>query len=199
MRRCIRCSSRTRRRDRRGGADRMSVTAAPHRARSARRIPLGEARVFRVDGRDVAVFRCRSGEVFATSAECPHRGGPLADGLVGGHSVICPLHGFVFDLRTGDGAGPRLRPAGHASRHGRRRRRAARWNWRDRRRHATRAVSAARRVALLESRLADRDRGDGAAAGRRSGERAVADRSRGRCRRGDRRVHRAAVDDEPTR
>ena len=51
------------------------------------------------------MFRCRSGEVFATSAQCPHRGGPLADGLVGGHSVICPMHGFAFDLRTGEAAG----------------------------------------------------------------------------------------------
>ena len=69
-----------------------------------------------VDGRDIAVFRCRSGEVYATEAECPHRGGPLADGLVGGHSVICPLHGFVFDLRTGEAAGQECRPPGHASR-----------------------------------------------------------------------------------
>jgi nitrite reductase (NADH) small subunit len=68
-------------------------------------IPLGEGRVFRVEGQDVAVFRCRSGAVYATSATCPHRGGPLADGLVGSHSVICPLHGFLFDLRTGEAPG----------------------------------------------------------------------------------------------
>ena len=74
-------------------------------------IPLGEGRVFRLDSRDIAVFRCRNGEVHATDATCPHRGGPLADGLVGNHSVICPLHGFAFDLRTGEAAGqacPRL-------------------------------------------------------------------------------------------
>ena len=69
------------------------------------RIPLGEARVYRVDGKEIAVFRCRSGNVFATSAECPHRGGPLADGLVGGDKVICPMHGFAFDLRTGEAVG----------------------------------------------------------------------------------------------
>ena len=68
-------------------------------------IPVGEARVFQIDGQHVAIFRCRSGDVFATSAECPHRGGPLADGLIGKHSVICPLHGFLFDLRTGDATG----------------------------------------------------------------------------------------------
>jgi nitrite reductase (NADH) small subunit len=68
-------------------------------------IPLGEGRVFRVEGQEIVVYRCRSGEVYASSAECPHRGGPLADGLVGNHSVICPLHGFQFDLRTGEASG----------------------------------------------------------------------------------------------
>jgi nitrite reductase (NADH) small subunit len=54
-----------------------------------------------VDGRDIAVYHTRSGEVFATQADCPHRGGPLADGLIGGTSVVCPLHDCSFDLRTG--------------------------------------------------------------------------------------------------
>jgi nitrite reductase (NADH) small subunit len=83
----------------------MSTTATPYDLGPIELIPLGEARVFRVEGRALAIYRCRNGEVFATSAECPHRGGPLADGLVGGHSVVCPLHGFVFDLRTGEVAG----------------------------------------------------------------------------------------------
>ena len=83
----------------------MNAAPSLHQLGSIDRIPLGEARVYRVEGRDVAVFRCRTGEVFATSAQCPHRGGPLADGLVGGHSVICPMHRFVFDLRTGEGTG----------------------------------------------------------------------------------------------
>lgn len=83
----------------------MSAATTRHGLGPVDAIPLGEARVFRVDGREVAVFRCRSGAVYATAAECPHRGGPLADGLVGNHSVICPLHGFVFDLRTGDAPG----------------------------------------------------------------------------------------------
>jgi nitrite reductase (NADH) small subunit len=83
----------------------MSTTTALHALGPIESIPIGEARVFRVDGREVAIFRSRSGEVFATSAECPHQGGPLADGLVGGHSVVCPLHGFLFDLRTGEAPG----------------------------------------------------------------------------------------------
>lgn len=65
-------------------------------------IPPGEGRVFEVGSNRVAVFRMRDGELFATQAECPHRGGPLADGLVGAGRAVCPLHGFQFDLRTGE-------------------------------------------------------------------------------------------------
>ena len=65
-------------------------------------IPLGEGRNFDVDGREIAVFRSRSGAVFASQARCPHRQGPLADGLVGRTSVICPLHEWQFDLTTGE-------------------------------------------------------------------------------------------------
>ncbi|HTQ08273.1 MAG TPA: Rieske (2Fe-2S) protein [Polyangiaceae bacterium] len=70
-------------------------------------IPLGEGRVFELGARRLAVFRNREGRVFATQAECPHRGGPLADGLLGGRTLICPLHSLKFDLETGlsaDGA-----------------------------------------------------------------------------------------------
>ncbi len=70
----------------------------------AERIPLGEGRTFRIGATTVAVFRTRSGEVFATQPTCPHRGGPLADGLIGSGRVICPLHSFVFDLATGRSA-----------------------------------------------------------------------------------------------
>jgi nitrite reductase [NAD(P)H] small subunit len=65
-------------------------------------IPLGEGRVFRVGGEEVAVFRARNGQVFATQASCPHRSGPLADGLLGDDCVVCPLHGYAFDLQTGE-------------------------------------------------------------------------------------------------
>jgi nitrite reductase (NADH) small subunit len=64
-------------------------------------IPVGEGRVYQVGGRRIAVFRTRSGDVYAADAKCPHRGGPLADGVLGGHCVVCPLHNYVFDLRTG--------------------------------------------------------------------------------------------------
>ncbi len=68
---------------------------------SVQRIPLGEGRTFRVRDTTVAIFRARDGSVFATQPNCPHRGGPLADGLVGAGKVICPLHSFAFNLATG--------------------------------------------------------------------------------------------------
>ena len=64
-------------------------------------IPPGEGRVYSVSGRNIAVFRTRLGPVYAVQAECPHRGGPLADGLIGGTTLICPLHSWKFDLATG--------------------------------------------------------------------------------------------------
>jgi nitrite reductase (NADH) small subunit len=69
-------------------------------------VPPGEGRTFAVAGRRLALFHTRAGEIFATQADCPHRGGPLADGLVGSTSVICPLHDRLFDLRTGQGPEP---------------------------------------------------------------------------------------------
>jgi nitrite reductase (NADH) small subunit len=65
-------------------------------------IPRGEARTFALGDERVAVFHMRSGELFATQADCPHRDGPLADGLVGNDTVICPLHAWKFNLRTGE-------------------------------------------------------------------------------------------------
>jgi nitrite reductase (NADH) small subunit len=66
------------------------------------RIPPGEGRCFRVAGEEIAVFHTRDGTTYATQARCPHRGGPLADGLVGDGRVICPLHSRVFLLDTGE-------------------------------------------------------------------------------------------------
>lgn len=74
----------------------MEVTLAPIEA-----IPEGEGRTFQIGAERVAVFRDRDGSVFATQATCPHRGGPLADGLLGGGALICPLHSLKFDLKSG--------------------------------------------------------------------------------------------------
>ena len=64
-------------------------------------IPRGEGRNFVVGDLTVAVFRTHGDEVFATQAECPHAQGPLADGMMGGTTIVCPLHDRSYDLRTG--------------------------------------------------------------------------------------------------
>ena len=64
-------------------------------------IPVGQGRTFVVDFRQIAIFRLRDGSLRALDAVCPHRGGPLADGLIDNRVVICPLHGFTYDLTTG--------------------------------------------------------------------------------------------------
>ena len=64
-------------------------------------IPYGEGRTFAVAGEQVAVFRLRSGAVYALSAVCPHRGGPIADGQIDEQIVVCPLHQNSFELATG--------------------------------------------------------------------------------------------------
>ncbi len=68
-------------------------------------IPKGEGRNFALGNLLVAVFHTRDGRVFATQALCPHRGGPLADGLTDGATVVCPLHDRIYDFRTGAGIG----------------------------------------------------------------------------------------------
>ena len=65
-------------------------------------IPLGEGRAYAHDGRQLAVFRLRDGSVRVLDAVCAHAGGPLADGLVDGTVVVCPLHNYTFDLDTGE-------------------------------------------------------------------------------------------------
>lgn len=67
-------------------------------------VPPGEGRITRAAGAPIAVFRGPAGW-FATQAACPHRGGPLADGIVADRSVICPLHERRFDLATGEPIG----------------------------------------------------------------------------------------------
>jgi nitrite reductase (NADH) small subunit len=63
-------------------------------------IPELEGRSVTVAGRRIAVFRLPDGWA-AIDGDCPHRGGPLSDGLVSESCVTCPLHGRRFDLHTG--------------------------------------------------------------------------------------------------
>jgi nitrite reductase (NADH) small subunit len=64
-------------------------------------IPEGEGRVYEIGLLAIAVFRTKEGKVYATQALCPHREGPLVDGIIGAGEVVCPLHSFKFDLETG--------------------------------------------------------------------------------------------------
>ncbi|SPF79854.1 nitrite reductase small subunit NirD [Pseudoprimorskyibacter insulae] len=68
-------------------------------------IPLRGARIIKTPVGCVAIFRTDEAEVFAASDTCPHKGGPLSDGIVHGKSVTCPLHNWVFSLETGEAQG----------------------------------------------------------------------------------------------
>ena len=65
-------------------------------------LPLGLGRSFVFGGKLIALFRNRSGKVFGVDGVCPHKGGPLADGMLAGEQVVCPLHGFRFDSTNGE-------------------------------------------------------------------------------------------------
>lgn len=67
-------------------------------------IPEGEGRIFRLNGGEIAIFRLESG-IVAIDNRCPHQNGPLADGIIAGDHVICPLHGHRFNLKTGESLG----------------------------------------------------------------------------------------------
>jgi nitrite reductase/ring-hydroxylating ferredoxin subunit len=54
-----------------------------------------------IDGTELALYNV-GGELFAIENFCPHKGAPLADGRLCGHTVECDLHGWQFDIRTGD-------------------------------------------------------------------------------------------------
>jgi len=68
-------------------------------------IPAQGARVVKTGHGCVAVFRTVDDQVFALDDRCPHKGGPLSEGIVHGHSVTCPLHNWVFDMSSGEAQG----------------------------------------------------------------------------------------------
>jgi nitrite reductase (NADH) small subunit len=67
---------------------------------------LGARRIARERGGEVAVFRAADDHVFALLDRCPHKGGPLSQGIVFGHSVACPLHNWTIALDTGQAREP---------------------------------------------------------------------------------------------
>jgi nitrite reductase (NADH) small subunit len=70
-------------------------------------VPVQGARVVRRrSGGDLALFRTAAGTVFALHDRCPHRGGPLSQGIVFGDRVSCPLHGWSIGLADGEAAAP---------------------------------------------------------------------------------------------
>jgi nitrite reductase (NADH) small subunit len=73
---------------------------------STQDIPRLGARVVRLGALAIAVFRTADDSYFALDDRCPHRGGPLAQGIVHGHKVTCPLHNFVIDLESGSAVAP---------------------------------------------------------------------------------------------
>lgn len=68
-------------------------------------IPVRGARVIKTPGGCVAVFRTSENEVFAIDDACPHKGGPLSQGIVHDRKVTCPLHNWVISLESGAALG----------------------------------------------------------------------------------------------
>jgi nitrite reductase (NADH) small subunit len=71
-----------------------------------RAIPRRGARVLETPAGAIAVFRTSADRVFALRDRCPHRGGPLSQGIVHGECVTCPLHDWVIELSTGAACAP---------------------------------------------------------------------------------------------
>ncbi|MGQ7845600.1 nitrite reductase small subunit NirD [Granulosicoccus sp. 3-233] len=68
-------------------------------------IPLRGSRIVKSPAGCIAIFRTSESEVFATSNTCPHKKGPLSEGIVHDRKVTCPLHNWVFSLETGEAQG----------------------------------------------------------------------------------------------
>jgi nitrite reductase (NADH) small subunit len=71
-----------------------------YRVTNVQNIPLREGRSVRVGDREIAIFNLGS-RFLAVDSRCPHQGGPLADGIVVGETVVCPLHAWKVCLRSG--------------------------------------------------------------------------------------------------
>ena len=69
-------------------------------------IPRLGSRVVRTATGNIAVFRTESDEVFALDDRCPHKGGPLSQGIVHNRRVTCPLHNFVIERESGRAVAP---------------------------------------------------------------------------------------------
>ena len=68
-------------------------------------IPLRGSRSVMLDGQNIAVFRTGDDRIFALVNRCPHKHGPLSEGIIHGHAVACPLHNWRISLETGEALG----------------------------------------------------------------------------------------------
>lgn len=69
-------------------------------------IPRLGSRVVENSGEEIAIFRTADDHVFALRNRCPHKNGPLSEGIVHGHKVACPLHNWNIDLASGEAVAP---------------------------------------------------------------------------------------------
>jgi nitrite reductase (NADH) small subunit len=69
-------------------------------------IPVLGSRIVILGEEKIAIFRGRDDAVYAIKDACPHKGGPLSQGIMHGHSVTCPLHNWKIDLTNGQALGP---------------------------------------------------------------------------------------------
>jgi len=82
----------------------MNETNSWIRIAYCRDIPLREGRAVRVGNREIAIFHLTD-RFLAIENRCPHKSGPLADGIISGTTVVCPLHAWKMSLETGKGVG----------------------------------------------------------------------------------------------
>ena len=87
-------------------ADNLSSAVHWVRICTVEDIPLLGSRVVERASGNIAIFRTADGNVFALLDKCPHKGGPLSQGIVAGESVTCPLHSWNIDLSTGEAKAP---------------------------------------------------------------------------------------------
>ncbi len=68
-------------------------------------IPLRAARVVKTANGCIAIFRTAANKIYAIDDKCPHKGGPLSNGIQHAEAITCPLHNWVFDLNSGQAQG----------------------------------------------------------------------------------------------
>lgn len=86
--------------------DNLDVAPLWKRLCDINELPRLGSRVVKTATGNIAVFRTADDQVFALRDRCPHKGGPLSQGIVHGTSVTCPLHSWKIDLATGEAQAP---------------------------------------------------------------------------------------------